>query len=47
MEFLNDGMDLAKPKATFTLDKKNSFLFMNGLRVCDFLMDMLRTWPNW
>jgi hypothetical protein len=33
---------VAKPKATFASDKKHNFLSMNHVRVCDFLMDMLR-----
>jgi hypothetical protein len=46
MELLNDEIRVAKPKAIFFLDKKkikHNILSINGLRVCDFLMNMLQT----
>jgi len=44
MELLNDGVCVAKPKDIFSLDKKkHNLLSMNGLTICNFLMDMLET----
>jgi hypothetical protein len=41
IKLLNDEVRVTKPKTTFFLDKKHDLLSMNGLRVCDFLIDML------
>ena len=40
MKLVNDGLYVVEPKATFTLHKMHTFLSINGLRVCDFLMDI-------
>jgi len=46
IKLLNDELWVAKSKVTFALyiyKKKHNILFINGLRVYDFLIDMLRT----
>jgi hypothetical protein len=43
MNLLNYRVCVKKPKAIFVLEKKHNFLSINYLRVCDFLMDILRT----
>jgi len=47
MELVYDESRVAKPRASFVLEKNAQLLSTNGLRVCVFRMDMHRTYQGW
>jgi len=47
MELVCDESRVAKPRASFVLEKNAQLLATNGLRVCVFLMNMPRTYQDW
>jgi hypothetical protein len=47
MELVCDESRVAKPRASFVLEKNTQLLATNGLRVCVFSMNMPRTYQDW
>jgi hypothetical protein len=47
MELVYAGSQVAKPKASFTLNKNAQLLVYQWFKVCVFPMDMPRTYQGW